>query len=49
MGGFPSHPSFLDTEQSSLPLSMQDDYAQKTGLVSAALSFSDEQKKEVCT
>lgn len=26
---------------------MQDEYAQKTGLVSKALSFSDEQKKEV--
>lgn len=26
---------------------LQDEYAQKTGLVSQALSFSDEQKKEV--
>lgn len=26
---------------------MQDEYVQKTGLVSTALSFSDEQKKEV--
>lgn len=30
-----------------LVIFMQDEYAQKTGLVSQALSFSDEQKKEV--
>lgn len=27
---------------------MQEEYVQKTGLVATALSFSDEQKKEVC-
>lgn len=29
------------------PTILQDEYAQKTGLVSQALTFSDEQKKEV--